>query len=73
MVTAIEGITLSQGIDPAAAVMIGGGGGAGLYSVAIARRLGVSEVVLPEVAAALSATGALISDLQTRFATTEVS
>ena len=40
MVTAIEGITLHQGIDPAAAVMIGGGGGAGLYSVAIARRLG---------------------------------
>jgi N-methylhydantoinase A len=72
MVTAIEGITLSQGIDPASAVMIGGGGGAGLYSVGIARRLGVSSVVLPDVAAAISATGALISDLQTMFATAEV-
>jgi N-methylhydantoinase A len=72
MVTAIEGITLSQGIDPAEAVMIGGGGGAGLYSVGIARRLGVGRVVLPDVAAALSATGALISDLQTMFATTDV-
>ncbi len=72
MVTAIEGITLSQGIDPAAAVMIGGGGGAGLYSVAIARRLGIKQVVLPEAAAALSATGALISDLQATFAHTEV-
>ena len=72
MVTAIEGITLSQGIDPASAVMIGGGGGAGLYCVGIARRLGVPRVVLPDVAAALSATGALISDLQTTLATTEV-
>jgi N-methylhydantoinase A len=72
MVTAIEGITLSQGIDPSSAVMIGGGGGAGLYSVGIARRLGARSVVLPDVAAALSATGALISDLQTMFAATEV-
>jgi N-methylhydantoinase A len=71
MVNAIEGITLSQGIDPSDAVMIGGGGGAGLYSVAIARRLGVKRVVLPDVAAALSATGALISDVQTTFASTE--
>ncbi len=72
MVTAIEGITLSQGIDPSQAVMIGGGGGAGLYSVGIARRLGVREVILPDVAAALSASGALVSDLQTMFATTSV-
>jgi N-methylhydantoinase A len=72
MVTAIEGITLKQGIDPALAVMIGGGGGAGLYSVGIARRLGISRVVVPDVAAALSATGALLSELQTSFAVTEV-
>ena len=72
MVTAIEGITLSQGIDPSQAVMIGGGGGAGLYSVGIARRLGVREVILPDVAAALSASGALVSDLQTMFAATSV-
>jgi N-methylhydantoinase A len=72
MVTAIEGITLRQGIDPAEAVMIGGGGGAGLYSVGIARRLGVSRVVVPDVAAALSAAGALLSDLQAACAATEV-
>ena len=72
MVTAIEGITLQQGIDPARAVMIGGGGGAGLYSNAIARRLGVSRVVIPEVAAALSAAGAILSDLQATYALTGV-
>lgn len=52
--------------------MIGGGGGAGLYVVGIARRLGVTRVVLPDVAAALSAAGALLSDLQASFATTEL-
>jgi N-methylhydantoinase A len=72
MVTAIEGITLKQGIDPGEAVIIGGGGGAGLYSVGIARRLGVSRVVVPDVAAALSAAGALLSDLEASFGATEV-
>ena len=70
MVTAIEEITLKQGIDARAAVLIGGGGGAGLYSAAIARRLGVDRVVIPAVAAALSAAGALLSDLTDDFAVT---
>lgn len=64
MVGAIEGITLRQGIDPAEAAMIGGGGGAGLYSVGIARRLRCRSVIVPPVSAALSATGALLSDLR---------
>lgn len=72
MVSAIEGITLNQGIDPATAVMIGGGGGAGLYAVGIARRLRSPQVVIPEVSAALSATGALLSDLQADLSLTEV-
>ncbi len=72
MVTAIEGITLRQGIDPTSALMIGGGGGAGLYSVGIARRLGIRSIVIPGVAAALSAAGALLSDLRRTFVLTEV-
>jgi len=72
MVTAIEGITLQQGIDPTQAVMIGGGGGAGLYSAGIARRLGVRRVVIPAVSAALSAAGTLLSDLERTFAVTAV-
>jgi N-methylhydantoinase A len=63
MVGAIEAITLEQGVDPRSAVLIAGGGSAGFYSVAIARRLGCTKVVFPEMAAALSATGALLSDL----------
>ena len=70
MVGAIEEITLNQGIDPRAAILIGGGGAAGLNAVAIARRLGCSQIVIPHVAAALSAAGALMSDLSTDFAAT---
>jgi N-methylhydantoinase A len=70
MVRAIEEITLVQGIDPSAAVMVAGGGGGGLYSSAIARRLGCELVVVPEVSAALSATGTILSDLQADFSRT---
>jgi N-methylhydantoinase A len=63
MVSAIEEITLRQGIDPASAVLVGGGGAAGLNVVAIARRLQTSLVLVPEVAPSLSAAGALLSDL----------
>ena len=70
MVHAIEEITINQGIDPARAVLIGGGGAAGLNSVRIARRLGCAEVVIPPVGATLSAAGALMSDLSTEFSAT---
>jgi N-methylhydantoinase A len=68
MVRAIEEITLHQGIDPRTAVLVGGGGAAGLNSVAIARRLGCSQLIVPEVGPALSAAGALLSDLTADFA-----
>lgn len=63
MVGVIEEITINQGIAPTDAVLIGGGGAAGLNSVAIARRLGCARLIIPAVGAALSAAGALISDL----------
>jgi N-methylhydantoinase A len=68
MVGAIAEITIAQGIDPADAVLIGGGGAAGLNVVAIARRLGCARVVIPELGAALSAAGALLSEVGTEFA-----
>ncbi len=72
MVSAIEEITLNQGIDPAAGPLIGGGGGAGLYAVGLARRLRSPSVIIPEVSAALSAYGALLSDLRQDYSITEV-
>ena len=70
MVRAIEEITLQQGIDPAGAVLVGGGGAAGLNAVWVARRLGCQQLVIPEVGAALAAAGALISDLMAAYAVT---
>jgi N-methylhydantoinase A len=67
MVGAIEEITINQGIDPRSAVLIGGGGAAGLNAVAVARRLGCREVVIPETGAALSAAGALMSELSAEY------
>ena len=67
MVGAIEEITIHQGIDPRSAVVVGGGGAAGLNAVAIARRLGCTTVIIPEVVPALSAAGALISDLHADY------
>jgi N-methylhydantoinase A len=67
MVGAIEEITINQGIDPRAADIVGGGGAAGLNVVAIARRLGCPRVLVPAAGAALSAAGALMSDLVAEF------
>lgn len=67
MVSAIEEITIHQGIDPRQAVLVGGGGAAGFNTVAVARLLGCREVIIPSVGPVLSAAGALISDLSRTF------
>jgi len=64
MVTAIEDITIHQGIDPRVADLVAGGGAAGLTAVAIAARLGCRSVIIPPIGAALSAAGALLSDMR---------
>ncbi len=69
MVQAIEEITINQGIDPREAVLIGGGGAAGFNSVFIARRLQSPLLIMPETGAALSAAGALMSDLRDEYRT----
>ena len=67
MVRAIEGVTINQGIDPRGAVLVAGGGAAGLTAVAIGRRLGSGAVIFPDSGAALSAVGGLLSDLVREF------
>lgn len=72
MVMAIKQITINQGIDPSEAVLVGGGGAAGLNSVAIAMALRSPALIIPDVGAALSAAGGLMSDLAVDYATTFV-
>ncbi len=68
MVAAIEELTINQGIDPKSSILIGGGGAAGLNAVSVARRLGCEKAIIPSVGAALSASGALLSDMSSEYA-----
>lgn len=67
MVQAIVNIVVNQGVDPARALLVAGGGAAGLNSSFIARRLGVKKLIYPELGAALSAAGASMTDLMAEY------
>ncbi len=67
IVGAIREITIAQGIDPREVMMVAGGGASGLNVVPIARELGCRRVLLPSTAGALSACGALYSDVLAEF------
>ncbi len=69
MVGAIQDVTLAQGIDTRSAVLVAGGGAAGLNAAAIGRRLGCSRVIVPQTSSTLSAAGALLSDLSREYTT----
>ncbi len=64
MINAIKDITVSEGIDPSEAVIVAGGGAAGLGILPIARELRCRAVIVPRTASVLSACGMQFSDLQ---------
>jgi N-methylhydantoinase A len=70
MVNAIEDIAVNQGVDPRISLIVVGGGSGGFYGAGILKRLKASQAIVPQGAAALSAVGALISDLTNQFAET---
>jgi len=63
----ITDMTVAQGRDPRQCVMIAGGGAAGLNIVRIARDLGIDQIIIPRLAAGLSATGGQFSDTSATF------
>lgn len=67
IVGAIREITIAKGIDPREVTLVAGGGASGLNIVPIARELGCRRVLLPSTASALSACGALYSDVISEF------
>jgi N-methylhydantoinase A len=74
MIKAIQQITINVGINPAEAILVGGGGAAGLGIVEIGRELGCLEILVPRLASAFSAAGMQAADLvfstsRTHFAT----
>jgi N-methylhydantoinase A len=63
----ITDMTVAQGRDPRRCILVAGGGAAGLNIVRIARDLGIGQVIIPRLAAGLSATGGQFSDISATF------
>lgn len=65
MAAALDELVAHEGIDPAEAVYVAGGGAAGLNACAISRRLSCRRLIVPGAGPALSATGALVAPIGT--------
>ena len=63
MINAVRDITITKGIDPKESIIVAGGGAAGINIMLIAKELGISKVILPKQASALSACGMQFADL----------
>lgn len=67
IVTAIREKIVAKGIDAREIAVVAGGGASGLTIGLIARELGAGSVILPKAAGAMSAYGALSSDIVSEF------
>jgi N-methylhydantoinase A len=72
MVAAIEDITVRRGIDPREYVLVAGGSAAGAHAVAIARELGLRQVIIPKMAGVLSAYGILAGEISFAYQRSQV-
>jgi N-methylhydantoinase A len=64
MAEGIRLVSVRRGVDPRRFAILAFGGAAGLHVTALARQLGLRRVVVPRLAAVLSAWGMLTSDLR---------
>jgi N-methylhydantoinase A len=64
MISAIEDITINEGIDPRDSYLICGGGATACHIGEMARILGIKRFMVPKLAAGLSAYGGLLSDVR---------
>ena len=67
MVSAIQEVTVWQGIDPREYLLVAGGGAAGCHAVSLARDLGMRKILVPRYGGVLSAVGGLIADVSADF------
>jgi N-methylhydantoinase A len=64
MAEGVRLISVRRGVDPRRFALFAFGGAAGLHATDIARQLGLGRVIVPRVAAVLSAWGMLATDLR---------
>jgi N-methylhydantoinase A len=67
MVSAIQEVTVWQGIDPREYLLLAGGGAAGCHAASLARDLGMKKILVPRYGGVLSAVGGLIADVSAEF------
>lgn len=65
MADAIKLVTVKRGIDPRGLTMVSFGGGGGAFAAAVAKEIGIHEVLVPRSPGTLSAFGMLVSDFET--------
>lgn len=64
MADAIKLVTIKRGVDPRDFTLLSFGGGGGMFSAAVARSLGIREVLVPRSPGTLSAFGLLVSNFE---------
>jgi N-methylhydantoinase A len=64
MISAIEDITVNEGIDPRESYVVSGGGATACHIADMAGILGIKSFMVPRFSAGLSAYGGLISDVR---------
>ena len=72
MVNAVKLISVNRGHDPREFTMIAFGGGGGMHACALAKELGIKNVVIPKQSAVFSAWGMLMSDLRRDYLQTQI-
>jgi N-methylhydantoinase A len=72
MTEGVRLVSVRRGVDPRRFALLAFGGAAGLHASAIARQLDLKRVIVPRVAAVLSAWGMLSTDLRVEIARTHI-
>jgi N-methylhydantoinase A len=72
MAEAIREITVRRGYDPRDYVLLVGGGAGGLHAAELASVLGIPKVLIPRVASAFCAFGAVVADLRHDYSASHV-
>jgi N-methylhydantoinase A len=72
MAEGIRVVSVRRGVEPRRFARLAFGGAAGLHATELARQLGLKRVVVPRLAAVLSAWGMLASDLRAEVARTHL-
>jgi len=70
MAYAVRAITIERGLDPKDFALLAFGGAGPMHACAIARQLGIPEIIVPSGPGAFSAMGMLVSDVRHDFVRT---